>query len=515
MPVPPDVLPMTATSLPPASRYARWKAPIEDGGTLIWPAPADLLNDARENHRLLSSADSARLQNVSLPEVRRRMRRWLGHEDDERPIIATGHQAELHHSGVWVKNALINAAADRLGGRAMHFAVDTDEPKHLSLRWPGGSLPLSDDPRTDAAWSGLLPAPTPAHLARVADDFDRAARSWDFKPLAPQFLQSMSRLALEAQPLPAALTNAVHELDWSLGLRHDAMLVSPLCWSEPYLLFVHHVLSRADAFAADYNAALEEYRRENKVRAPGRPMPNLQCSADGCEVPFWLDDIAAGKRSRATVLREQGHFVLQLPDGERFVFDANADGWEAAGRFMFFCRRHGVRLAPRALTLTAVLRLLAADQFVHGIGGGLYDQVLDKLIARHFQIQPPRFSVTTATLYFPSVVGQSRVCLPCLAQQGHRLRHSILGPEKRKWVEAIAAEPRNSMQRASLFSRMHEQLAGAQSQPRMRQWNDRFEAARVRAQQEKVLFDRELFYAIQPAERLAGMIQTYRSAMDA
>jgi hypothetical protein len=502
---------MTST----APRYDRWKAPSEDGQTLIWPAAPQLLADTQDNHRRLSSAQSTLLQNVPLPEVRTRMRLWLGHEDDQAPLFATGHQAELHHPGVWVKNVLIDAAANKAGGRAVHFAVDTDEPKHLQLRWPGGSVPLTDDPRPKAAWSGLLPAPSPAHLDEVAKAFDAAARSWPFRPLVPEFLGSLRRLSLELPTLPSALTNAIHALDWNLGLRHHAMLVSPICLSEPYLVFVHHVLARADAFAADYNAALDEFRTENKIRTPGRPMPNLKCGADGCEVPFWLDDLTSGSRSRAAVVREQGAFVLRLPGGERFRFDPHADGWEAAGELMLFFRRHGVRLSPRALTLTAVLRLFAADQFVHGIGGGLYDQVLDKLITRHFGLEAPRFSVTTATLYFPLAVGQPRVCLPCVVQEGHRLKHAILGKEKQRLVEAIAAAPRRSRERSTLFYTMHDKLADAHSRPELRRWEQRFNHAQARVQEEKALFDRELFYALQPADRLTSMIDRYREAFAA
>lgn len=518
---------MTLTA--PAARYDRWKAPAEDGQTLIWPAPPDLLRETLDNQRRLESAESVRLQNISLPEVRLRMREWLGHTDNSQPIVATGHQAELHHPGVWVKNVLIGAAAERLGGRAMHFAVDTDEPKHLSLRWPGGSAPLHDNAPANAAWSGLLPSPTPGHLREVQEAFSRAARQWDFQPLVPEFLQSLQGLALESPALPAALTNAVHALDWSLGLRHDALLASPICLSEPYLVFVHHVLARAGAFASAYNGALEAFRKENKIHSPGRPMPNLKCvpaashaansEARGsvaieCEAPFWLDDLTRGVRTRAAVVSETGGagYSLRLADGDRFVFDPRADGWEATGRLMLFCRRNGIRLAPRALTLTAVLRLLVADQFVHGIGGGQYDQVLDKLIAAYFKLDPPRFSVTTATLYFPSAAGQGRVCVACVAQEGRRLRHSLLGEEKQKLVEAIAAAPRNSAERSELFYQLHDRLAAARGLPQYRQWEDRYKQALAREREQRGIFDRELFYAIQPAERLQWIIAKVREA---
>ena len=496
-----------------AARYARWKAPAEDGQTLIWPAPADLLQDARDNHRRLADSDSILLQNVPLPDVRRAMRKWLGHEDDQL-LIATGHQTELHHPGVWVKNALIDAVATKVNGRAFHFAVDTDEPKHLLLKWPGGSIPLSDNPSAKRAeWSGLLPPPTPAHLAEAERAFESASASWNFKPLIPDFLRSLRPQPLSSATLSSALTDAMHQLDWGLGLRYDAMIVSPLCFSEPYLLFVHHVLSRAGQFAADYNAALEQFRLENKIRTPGRPMPNLKATADSCEVPFWLDSLADGSRSRAAVARSSDSWSIRVEGRDEFCFDRAADGWDAADRLGHWLRQNALRLSPRALTLTSVLRLLVSDQFVHGIGGGQYDQVLDLLIERHLGIEAPRFSVTTATLFFPDAVGQPRVCLPCLVQEEHRTKHRVLGGQKMKMVERIAALPRHSSERAMLFYQMHDRLSAAWAMPPVKDWEQNLRLAEERAQEERVLFDRELFYAIQPRERLTALIDRYRQVL--
>jgi hypothetical protein len=509
--------PAAPTDLPPARRYADWKAPAGDGELLIWPAPAELLRDTLDNAARFRATDSVRVQNVPLPEVRRRFREYIGHADDAGPLVATGHQAELHHPGVWSKNALIDAIAAKVGGRAYHFAVDTDAPKHLMLKWPGGSAPLTDDPAAAAdRWSGLLAPPTPAHLQRITEEIERAAAGWSFRPIIFQFLASLRRQSLEPVNLPMALTAALHELDWGLGLRYGAMLVSPLCQSEPYLLFVHHLLARAYAFAADYNAALAEYRRENQIRTPGRPMPDLQCAPDGCEVPFWLDDLSTGRRTRATVVRRGDGFLLRGPPGsaaDDFPLDRAAEGWDAARGLLAWLRRHNLRLAPRALTLTAVLRLLVADQFVHGIGGGRYDQVLDAIIERYFGLPAPRFAVTTATLYFPEAAGQPRPCVPCVRQEGHALRHRVLGAEKMQLVGAIAAAPRRSPERRSLFHEMRRRLdVAAATHPAILEWERNVRETTAREQEERTLFDRELFYALQPAERLGELLARYRAA---
>src|ERR1700733_2740371 len=127
---------------PLARHYPDWKAPSEDGKLLIWPPPHDILTQTLENQNNLWAADSIDLQNIPLPQVRKRMREFVGH-DDAVPLIAMGHQAELYHAGVWVKNVIIYAIAEKLGGNAFHLAVDTDAAKHLSVRWPGDSIPIS------------------------------------------------------------------------------------------------------------------------------------------------------------------------------------------------------------------------------------------------------------------------------------------------------------------------------------------------------------------------------------
>jgi len=60
-----------------------------------------------------------------------------------------------------------------------------------------------------------------------------------------------------------------------------------------------------------------------------------------------------------------------------------------------------VAIRPRALTTTLFLRLAIADLFLHGIGGGKYDQITDMIIERWCGIEPPPFAVATATLHLP------------------------------------------------------------------------------------------------------------------
>ncbi len=61
----------------------------------------------------------------------------------------------------------------------------------------------------------------------------------------------------------------------------------------------------------------------------------------------------------------------------------------------------GVLLRPRALMTTMFTRLVISDLFVHGIGGGKYDQMTDAIIRDYFNIPAPPMIVATATLRLP------------------------------------------------------------------------------------------------------------------
>ena len=496
-----------------SSRYADWKAPAEDGQMLIWPGPAALLEETHQNTRRLAAAGDVLIQGVPLPELRRRARQFIGHGADA-PLIGTGHQTELYHPGVWVKNAMIDTVARKTGGAAFQFAVDTDAPKHLHLRWPGGSEPITDDEDlTSAEWTALLDPPTPQHLGRVVARLEQDARNWSFTPSTEPFFSAMRRLSLESHNLATALTNSVHSLEWDLGLRHHTLVTSPLWQCESYLVFAHHLIARAADFARSHNAVLADYRQRHRVRTTARPMPDLQMSEEEAELPFWLDDLARGHRTRAVARQDGGAWMIPSPgDRSPLRMDVDADGAEAAAQLTKWSRENQVRLTPRALTLTMFFRLFLADQFVHGIGGARYDQVTDALIRGQFGLEAPSFSVTTATLYFPEAVGQRRINLHPLLQEGRRIRHGALSGEKREMATRIDTLPRHSPQRRELFFRMHDRLANESNSPVLRQWEQKLREAERESHLQKALFDRELFFAIQPRERLTGMIQRYDEA---
>jgi hypothetical protein len=53
------------------------------------------------------------------------------------------------------------------------------------------------------------------------------------------------------------------------------------------------------------------------------------------------------------------------------------------------------------LTNTLFARLFLCDLFIHGIGGGKYDELTDEIMRRFYGIEPPEYLVLSATLLLP------------------------------------------------------------------------------------------------------------------
>ncbi|MBC7783714.1 MAG: hypothetical protein H7144_07725 [Burkholderiales bacterium] len=491
--------------------YADWKAPKSDQEHLIWPAPDRIVESTLRNTAALAKLDDVRLLGVPVSRLRSDARKLLGAGDE--PLIATGHQIEMYHPGVWVKNVLIDQIARKASGRAVHLAVDTDTPKHLQLRWPGGSVLMSDDAGIlDAGWSGLVSPPTERHYQKMCATFRSAADSWAFEPAMDSFFSGFSR-SLGAPTLAAAIIEGATELDQSLGLDVQFAIIDLLIDSDAYLAMAYHIIADIERFAVAYNTALAEYRQREGISSPSRPMPDLRIETDRIELPFWTDDLQSQDRARAVAVRVGAVWALDAGDGgEPLHFDPAQDAYAAAAALRAFLLAHQIRLSPRALTLTMFFRLLLVDQFVHGIGGARYDQVTDRILADYFRLAPPAFSVTTGTLFFPGGAGPSDVCVPCIVSEGHRLRHNVL-ESKTQYLTSITSAPRKSMQRRQHYLAMHRDLTQAAGvSQRISEWRQRLAATIERQERELVLADRELFYGLQTRERLTAMIDRYRIA---
>jgi hypothetical protein len=415
------------------------RAPAESGGRLVDPpvvsladGPGTSIEDLVDNNRLLRAAFDTRIGDLRLWELVAATRRELltvaaeytgsyrdvTRPDDvadwiARPLIMGGHQPDLFHPGVWLKNAALDAYARQLGGTAVNLVVDTDRCAGTSVGVPVGT------PRE----AGLEQVPFDAAAAEMAweergvvdascfSSFgDRAARL--LEPLVPDAIVrrwwplAVERAA-ESHRLGLGLAQARHILEERFGLETLELPVSELVRLPTVMVFMGWLLAHARQLHEAFNAALAAERRASHIRGRGRPLPDLVTrtdhSGEWLEVPWWLWSRDDPRRRRVFAnLSTPGGLTLSDLETVRIelpiAVDTSPSRWVDALSRM---EEHEVRLRPRAVLTTLVSRLLVADVFVHGIGGAAYDRITDDVVRRLTGCDPPRHAVVSGTLRLP------------------------------------------------------------------------------------------------------------------
>jgi hypothetical protein len=166
--------------------------------------------------------------------------------------------------------------------------------------------------------------------------------------------------------------------------------------------------------------------------------------------------------------------------------------------------------APKALALTLFTRLLVADFFIHGVGGGRYDQVTDEVIRRYLGVEPPAFAVASLTMYLPlgaRIVKDEEVEAVSMAL--NRLKHNpdqmldevdfdtaeeharavSLGEEKAALVISIASPEADKKALGTRIRGVNDELA-AMLEPYQRQLTDELEQLRQLKGTSEILTDR-------------------------
>lgn len=395
----------------------RWRAPKDDGAALIDPPLASAANMLATNRELLQSyradllgrslpalASQARRELLALARAYTGVYRDLPVADDSSPLLLAGHQPELFHAGVWFKNFVLSSLATRLNALAVNLLIDNDTLRTAAIRVPTGTL---DNPRIE-----LIPFDAPSdevpfedrEILDAACFHSFASRSTAAiaplvaNPLLTDLWPLAKSDAGRSRNLGRAIAEARHRLEGSLGLATLELPLSQVCETDSFRWFTTGLLAGLPRLHEVYNRSLAEYRRANKLRSRSHPVPNLVVEQGFLEAPFWLWTREDPRRGRMFVFRHADR--LEVTDRDRMRFELPLSG-ERAVDALRKQSEAGVRVRPRALVTTMFARLLLADLFVHGIGGGKYDQLTDAIMARFFGITPPAFLTATATVRLP------------------------------------------------------------------------------------------------------------------
>ncbi len=496
-------------------RLRNLKTPPDDGGILLEPPPGHWSALLEQNVGLLARMGGT-LAGVPVQEARRQVRVQLLGQTEAARIIAVGHQPEFVHPGVWAKQVAARALAERAGAVAMDLVVDNDAPRSPALRVPacrpGGLLGLQEIPFTTAPVGSAYEGRSPLRVERVAEIRQELAGALGQKlddSLMPSYLAGLAEWTGPGDAVDQHL-HGRSRIDAGLGVDLPAYRVSKVVGGP----FIADLLLDARRFAAAYNESLTEYRREQEVRSPDRPLPNLGRSHGRIETALWVYQPL--QRRRRLWIEPQGNRIRCYADesaiGE-FDGSALARDFDTAVASL---RPWVIR--PRALTLTLWARLLACDLFVHGIGGAKYDRITDGILRRYYDCEPPAYICVSATLRSPWPMLPATV--DELLAAGRRVRDWRFNPQRYcpDLPASLLAE------REGLIRRSDELRQGRGSQAERREIfnairavNGRLveshpEVARRLIEQRdllacqvasnRVASGREYFYALQPRERL-------------
>ncbi|MHC5540504.1 hypothetical protein ACYOEI_19975, partial [Singulisphaera rosea] len=375
--------------------------------------------------------------------------------DETLPLIATGHQPELFHPGVWVKNFATASLARQNHGLGLNLIVDNDIPKGANLRVPfsgpaglsvrrleyddwAGEIPFEDLPARDEDKFASFPDRVRETFGGLVSD-PVIDRYW---PIAVAQREKTSRLGLR-------FAVARRKLEESWGVRNLEVPLSDLCETEAFLWFVTHILAQLPRFQSVHNTTLAQYRALYGIRSKHHPVPALGGKDGWLEAPFWVwraeeprrRPLLARQLSKTMELRIEGEDrpLLELP------LAPDREGCCAVEQLLTLPGRN-VRLRTRALTTTMFSRLLLGDVFIHGIGGAKYDELGDELIRGFFGIMPPNYLTLTMTLWLgladdPANLGRLHDIERTLRDLRYNPdRHlESAGLDSRSWIEAKRA----------------------------------------------------------------------------
>ena len=360
-------------------------------------------------------------------EARIAARRAAGLAPD-RPIVMTGHQAEMWHPGILAKFLAADGLACCLGGATAWLIADQDDNEGAVL-----SVPVRDERGVlgvERVWIGTEGAKGVPTGARSAASTERA----ELKGRAA--LESVERGLGEigaavdgarGEPTLAKQIAAALQRLGSRWLREvPLVLATGLSESDTFRELVERMRADPEGAVRAYNAAASESLEAG--------VGGLEVSGGRVELPLW--------RVRAGVARERVHAdqLDTIPAPE---------------------------LAPRALLMTAIVRMALCDLFIHGTGGAAYDRVTERWIGAWLGRPLAPAVMATADVLLPLEEAEvEHADVARAVWRAHHARHDpgevgldALAREKKALVERIVAEKSAGRDPAPAFRALQEMLA--------------------------------------------------------
>jgi hypothetical protein len=178
-------------------------------------------------------------------------------------------------------------------------------------------------------------------------------------------------------------------LDQICGTQRVKLEGSALWASEPFVDFFVYWVTHMAELNDDYNKSLDEYREKNGITHEIEPVPNLKFEDFYFETPFW-GTAHAHHRDTVWVKMDRKELTLKVKGVEGFrtfrLDNLKTELFQST-----------LKIWPKAIPQTIFCRMYLCDYFVHGIGGGVYEEVGDMFLKRLIKTDPPAYGVVSAT----------------------------------------------------------------------------------------------------------------------
>lgn len=399
-----------------ASNRRRWNADQHGGDALV--GDAAMLAALRPRARKQMIDDSLRYTSAyrSVDWARGRMAAM----DPELPLVfMAGHQPTLFHPGVWFKNFALSHLGAVHGALPINLVIDNDVAVGSSIRVP--TMAGDEVRRTAVAYDtgggGVPFEQTTIRDLETFNQFDvavmEAAQGLVDDPSVMPLWKHAKEAVARCGVAGCALAQARHALEGDVGLRTLELPLGVLCRGSAYAEFLLTILVDLPRFQACYNDQTDHYRAAHHIRSSAHPVPHLESDGDWFEAPLWVYGNDSPARRPVWVKRDGDQITLtDLP--QDFAGNESEKVGET-GRSLTINIGHrklaaeqlanlvdpNFKLRPRALITTMYARLILSDLFLHGIGGGKYDQLGDRIISAFYGVTPPEFMVISATVLLP------------------------------------------------------------------------------------------------------------------
>jgi hypothetical protein len=351
-------------------------------------------------------------------------------------LLLAGHQPDLFHPGVWIKNFALCGLAKSFGATPLNLIVDSDAAKNTSIRVPalaGTTNARSGRPGADTSGSEgpidpdqVKPLTIPidrwmrevpyeelrvadeAILAGVENQVTPILQAWGFTSMFGLFWQTVLRQRERTDILGERLAAARRIFERQWNCHNWELPVSRLCRTPSFAWFACQLLADLPRFQMIYNDSLRSYRQRYGLRSRSHPVPELVNENGWLETPFWAwraeqprrKPLLARQIETSIELRLENETIGALPrvatiaSSKPRLADVAVAAWQEL-------ETKGFKIRSRALMTTLYARLFLGDLFIHGIGGGKYDELTDEIIRRFYNFEPPAYLVLSGTLHLP------------------------------------------------------------------------------------------------------------------